>query len=161
MEDGQVAEVAQLRRDRAGQLVVVEVELRQVGQVAQLSRDRAGELVVVEVEDGQTGEVAQLRRDLTSESLPSRSEARDPTVRHGDAFPVGDERVDAPVQHVVWIKTCFGIKQRFAIGGQQGFLAGHSNIVVAAVAASGNGKIGCGNSRKQADHKGSGNTQLD
>ena len=46
-----VGEVAQLRRDRAGELVVVEVEpARKVGEVAQLRRDRAGEFIVAEVE---------------------------------------------------------------------------------------------------------------
>ena len=54
-------------RDRTGELVVAEVELRQLGQVAQLCRDRTGELVVAEVELRQLGQVAQLCRDRTGE----------------------------------------------------------------------------------------------
>ena len=60
--DCQVGEVAQLRRDRTAQLVLVEVQPLQVGQVAQLPRYRPAQLVLVELQPDQLGQVAQRGR---------------------------------------------------------------------------------------------------
>ena len=67
VEGGQAREVADLRGDRAAELVGVEVEDGQAREVADLRGDRAAELVGGEVEVGQAREVADLRGDRAAE----------------------------------------------------------------------------------------------
>ena len=53
-----VYEVAELRGDWAGELVALQLEVRQGSQVPQISGDGTAESVVEEVEERQVGEVA-------------------------------------------------------------------------------------------------------
>ena len=66
----QIGEGAQLPRDRARQLVVLEPQPSQSGgDVAQLTRDSARQLVGMEGQALQLGEVAQCRRDTARQSV--------------------------------------------------------------------------------------------
>ena len=46
----QVLELAQLGRDRAGQLVAAQIEFLQIDELAQLGRDRTGQPVAAQIQ---------------------------------------------------------------------------------------------------------------
>ena len=73
--------------DGAGELVVVEIKLRQLGQVAQLGGDGAGELVEGELQVRQLGQTAQLAGDGAGELVvaePKRRQRCQATQLAGD-----------------------------------------------------------------------------
>jgi hypothetical protein len=87
-EFDQARQVPQLRRDRAGELVVVQAQHGELGEVPQLRRDRAGERVRIEVQLLQVRELPKLRRNR----------ARDTTAVDGQHLKrlEGDEAGQVP-----------------------------------------------------------------
>ena len=69
LQPRQAGEVAEFRRDRAGELVVAEVQLRQACEVAEFGRDRARELATAEKQPREVGEVAEFGRDRAREAV--------------------------------------------------------------------------------------------
>jgi hypothetical protein len=67
---GNLGESAELVRDGANEVVVVEAEVDEAGEVADLRRDGAVEPVVAEVERGKGAQLRDAGRDVAGEAVP-------------------------------------------------------------------------------------------
>ena len=86
----EAGEVADFNRDAAGQIVAEQIELDEIGEVADLCGDAARKIVDVEQQMGESGEPAVIGCDAALKLAVGEDETGDSLVGDRHARPVGD-----------------------------------------------------------------------